>query len=63
MLSIFVIIVFFIVLAILANPYIGKGNGVVGEDFDEDRGVSINRRSITGRSLCDPIDQNFFDDF
>lgn len=57
------IIVFFVVLGIVVNPHIRKSGVAPGGHFDEERGVSLNRHSIVGRSLCDPIDQQYFDDF
>lgn len=57
------IIGFFWVLAVVVNPYIGKASRLKRETSgDDERGVSLNRNAIVGRSLGDPIDQLFFTD-
>lgn len=65
------IIGFFLVLAVVVNPYIGKvsrfkretsGDDERETSGDDERGVSLNRNAIVGRSLGDPIDQLFFND-
>lgn len=57
------IIGFFLVLAVVMNPYIGKASRLKWETSgDDERGVSLNRNSIVGRSLGDPTDQLFFND-
>ena len=57
------IIGFFLVLAVVVNPYIGKVSRFKRETSgDDERGVSLNRNAIVGRSLGDPIDQLFFND-
>ena len=61
MLSAILIILFFIAMAILVNPHIRSRKVRAGETQDVELGVSLNRNQIIGRSICDPIDQKFFD--
>ncbi|HGS4617226.1 TPA: hypothetical protein ACMDTM_003384 [Vibrio cholerae] len=62
MFSAILIVLFFIVMAILVNPHIRARKVRTGAASDVELGVSLNRNQIIGRSICDPIDQKFFDE-
>lgn len=56
------IIVFFLCLSFWANKYLDKMEPRHHKFSEKPFRVSLRRDWVVGRSICDPMNSNFFDD-